>query len=83
MPNEKHTVHLREGGKVVIDGDRVELHLDGPLVFGRKRWTRYLTPQEEASRSFSYGGQESALKERLAEAFRAVPMIVHEDPSDD
>lgn len=80
---DKNIVHLKEGGKVIIDGDRVELHLTGPLTFHRSHWVHYLTPSEEARRAFTYGGPERALTAKLAEAFTAVPMIVYKDSSDD
>lgn len=80
---DKHIVHLKDGDKVVIEGDRVELHLSGPLVFNRQHWTRYLAPREEASRAFNYGGPETAIRAKLEEAFTAVPMKVYKDSSDD
>lgn len=77
---EKHTVHLREGGKVIIDETgRVELHLDGPLVFHRKCWVKYLQPSEEANRAVAYSNLTSPLTRQLAEAFTAVPIIVHRE----
>lgn len=79
---DKHTVHLREGGKVLIDGDRVEVHLSQPFVFHRKHWIRYFLPSEEARRTILAGGRSTdAVAEALAEAFAAVPMVVH--PEDD
>lgn len=79
---EKHTVHCREGGKVVIDGDRVEVHLPGPIVVHRKQWVKWLSPREEASRALTYatGGNRAAAM--LEEAFAAVPMTVHAEADD-
>lgn len=76
---EKHTVHCREGGKVVIDGNRVEVHLPGPIVVQRGQWVKYLTPREEARRSISYatGGNGNRIEAMIEEAFTAVPMVVH------
>lgn len=75
--SEKHTIHLRKGGKVKIKGDVVELHLDGPLVFDRKHWICYLTPSEEARRALDYASTKQDITTMLAEAFHAVPMVVH------
>ena len=79
---EKHTVHCRNGGKVVIDGDRVEIHMAGPIVVRRKEWIVYLTPAEEARRALDYA-KPSVAQAMLEEAFTAVRMTVHSDPSDD
>ena len=78
QPKEKHTVHCRDGGKVVIDGDRVEVHLPGPIVVHRKHWVKYLLPREEAHRAINYAGSNRA-EAMLEEAFSAVPMVVHPD----
>ena len=79
---EKHTVHLRSGGKVTISGEgRVELHLSGPLIFQRKDWVQYLANSEEARRAISYSNVTQDITNMLAEAFQAVPMVVH--PEDD
>lgn len=79
---DKHTVHLREGGKAIFHGNgEVELHLEGPLLFHRQDWIKYLMPDEEARRAVSNSNLTSALTKHLAEAFRAVPMVVH--PEDD
>lgn len=78
MSGEKHTVHLREGGKVVIDGDRVEVHFPGPFVTTRKQYNRFLSPDEEANRTL-YGAGERMVAAMLAEAFRAVPIEVVRD----
>ncbi|WP_421358197.1 hypothetical protein [Agrobacterium rosae] len=82
MTTEKHIVHCRAGGKVIIDGDRVEIYLNGPIVVHRKQWCKYLTPLEEAERSFRYDA-ETTSKLMLEEAYEAVPMKVHKDPTDD
>src|SRR5688572_15952825 len=44
---EKHTVHLPDGGKVVIDGDEVTVHLAEPIKVRRSHWIRYFSPAEE------------------------------------
>lgn len=77
--SDKHTVHLRDGGKVIIDGDRVELHLAAPLVFHRKHWIQYFPPSVEASRAVSYANVAHALADKVAEAFAAVPMVVYRE----
>lgn len=79
---EKHTVHLRNGSKAIVDADgKVELHLAGPLRFRRKQWICYLMPGEEARRALDYSSVRQEIADMLAEAFRAVPMVVH--PEDD
>ena len=75
---DKHTVHCRDGGKVVIDGDRVEIHLPGPIVVRRQSWTCHLSAAEEARRSMSYTAASQPEK-MLEEAFRAVPQVVHHE----
>ncbi|MCR6502539.1 hypothetical protein MUO32_26280 [Shinella sp. CPCC 101442] len=75
---EKHTVHCRAGGKVVIDGDRVEIHLPGPIVVRRQSWTIHLSPAEEARRSISHN-TISQPEKMLEEAFQAVPQVVHHE----
>lgn len=78
---DKHTVHCRNGGTVIIDGDRVEVQLSEPIVFQRKKWTRYFVPSEEARRTMMYGGPETRIASMLEEAFQAVPMVSY--PEDD
>lgn len=80
---DKHIVHCRNGGKVIIDGDRVEVHLDGPLVYQRSQWITYFPPAEEARRTMMRGGPETSIAGMLTEAFRAVPQVVHRDPRED
>lgn len=75
---DKNIVHLRKGGKVVIDGDRVEVYLDGPVVFHRKHWVRHILPAEEASRCLR-GATEDPVGSALVEAFAAVPMTVYRE----
>lgn len=80
---EKHTIHCRDGGKVIIEGDRIEIHPPGPIVIHRSQWTRHLSPREEMQRALNRGGPYSRIEAMLEEAFKAVPMTVHADPSDD
>ena len=80
---DKHTVHCRNGGKVVIDGDRVEVHLAGPLVLQRKHWTRYYVPAQEVERTLTYQSPLAGIRSMLEEAFRVVPQVVHRDPRGD
>ncbi|WP_062114001.1 hypothetical protein [Aureimonas sp. AU40] len=75
---EKHTVHLRNGGKVVMEGDRCEIHLAGPIVVHRRHWIRLLSPREEVDRTLSYG-ESRGVEAALEEAFTAVPMTVYPD----
>lgn len=75
---ERHTIHCRAGGKVVIDGDRVEVHLPGPVVVSRRKWVKYLTPHEEAQRAATYEDPR-IVEAMLKEAFTAVPMKVYPD----
>ena len=81
-PVEKHIVHCRNGGKVIIEGDRVEIHPSEPIVVMRGHWVKYLSPSEEAHRALENIGR-SAAREMLEEAFTAVPMHVYEDDYDD
>lgn len=79
---EKHTVHCRNGGRVVIEGDRVEIHLDSPLVYQRSQWTTYFPPAEEVRRTMMRGGAEVSIASMMEEAFRAVPQVVHPERAD-
>ena len=80
---DKHIVHCRNGGKVIINGDRVEVHLDGPLVYQRSQWISYFPPAEEVRRTMMRSGPENSIAKMLEEAFRAVPQVVHRDPRED
>lgn len=78
MSGERHIVHCKSGGKVVLDGDQVEIHLPGPIVIRRSKWIKYFTPKEEARRALDYAATTQA-NLMLEEAFTAVPMVVHDD----
>lgn len=80
-PVAKHTVHCRNGGKVIIEGDRVEIHLPSPIVVTRSHWVKPLTPHEEARRSLDRSTSTAHLM--LEEAFTAVPMHVYWENDDD
>lgn len=74
---ERNIVHCRNGRKVVIDGDRIEIHLEGPLVYHRSQWIHYLLPTEEVRRTMMQSGPETSIAAMMEEAFRAVPMVVY------
>ncbi|MEQ9634772.1 MAG: hypothetical protein RLW68_01675 [Devosia marina] len=78
---DKHIVHLREGGRVIIEGDRVEVHLTQPFTVHRKNWICHFSPAEEVRRTLLCAGAGDAIAEALVEAFTAVPMVAH--PEDD
>jgi hypothetical protein len=75
----KHIVHCREGGKVIIDGDAVEVHLDGPIKITRKHWVRYFSPADEVRRTVLCSGYTARIEDMLKEAFAAVPMTVYHE----
>lgn len=77
--SEKHTVHCRDGGKVVICGDEVEIHLAGPIKVRRQHWIRYFPPCEEVRRTMTGGTATRRVEHMLEEAFGAVPMVVYPD----
>ncbi len=74
---DKHIVHCRNGGKVVIDGNRVEVHLPGPVIVHRKTWTKHFVPAEEVRRTLAFSDSNRPVEAMLEEAFQAVPQVVH------
>jgi hypothetical protein len=73
----KHTIHCRDGGKVVLNGDEVEVYLPEPIRLRRKRWIHYISPRVEVSRSLPFSSYASRVERMLEEAFTAVPMKVY------
>ncbi len=78
---EKHTIHLANGDKVTVVGNRYEVHLAAPIVFHRKSWIRGFTAKDEVSRT-TYSSDFARITEALETAFRAVPQVVAEEKSD-
>lgn len=75
--SERHTVHLADGSKVVVDGDRYEVYLARPLTFRRGDWICWFSPEDEARRTAHAVSYEQPILDALAAAFRAIPQIVH------
>lgn len=76
---ERNIVHCRDGGKVVIEGDRIEVHLTGPVVVKRKSFTSFVHPRDEVRRTLQLSSPVKVIEAMLEEAFRAVPMTVYKE----
>jgi len=79
---DKHIIHLPEGGRVIIEGDRVEIHLAGPIVVQRKRWIRYFIPEEEVRRTLLACDVMRDIEKALVSAFSTAPMTVYPESGD-
>lgn len=78
---DRNIVHCQDGGKVIIEGDRVEVHLPGPLVFHRKHFSSMYAPREEVRRTVQTSSYRT-IEAMLEESFRAVPMTLHREAAE-
>lgn len=76
---ERNIVHCKDGGKVIIEGDRVEVYLTGPVVVTRKQFSSMFHPREEVRRTLQFSSPAKVIEGMLEEAFRAVPMTIHRE----
>lgn len=77
MKPDRHTIHLADSSKVVIEGDRVEVHLGAPIIVHRKRWIRHFMPDEEVRRTLLGTTYAKPITDALERAFTDVPMTAY------
>lgn len=80
--SEKHTIHLPDGSRVEVTGDKYEIHLAKPIVVHRKQWIRWFSPADEVSRTILAIGVDKPIRSALEVAFKAVPQVVHSEDDD-
>jgi len=78
---ERHTIHLPDGTRVEVVGDRYEVHLAAPIVVHRKHWIRSFTAAEEVRRTYVETACDPVTK-AIEAAFRTVPQIIYGDSDD-
>ena len=81
MTGERHTIHMPDGTRVDVVGNRYEVHLTKPIVVQRKSWVRGFSANEEVRRTLDTTAADPIAK-ALEFAFRAVPQVVHSDDDD-
>lgn len=77
-PTERHTIHLPDGNRVEVTGDRYEIHLSGPIVVYRKHWVGSFTAAQEVERTIDYGPPRQ-VKDALEAAFKTIPQVIYGD----
>lgn len=81
MTRERHTIHMPDGTRVEVVGDRYEVHLAKPIIVHRRKWICGLTTNEEVRRTLDTTAVDPIAK-ALETAFRAVLQVVHSDDDD-
>lgn len=81
MISERHTIHMPDGTRIEVIGDRYEVRLAKPIVVHRRKWIRGFTANEEVRRTMDSTTADPVAK-ALEFAFRAVPQVIHTDDDD-
>ena len=81
MGEARHTVHMPDGTRIEVFGDRYEVHLAKPIVVHRKHWVISLTASEEVRRTMLLAPNE--IEKAIECAFKTIPQIIYPDSAND
>lgn len=72
---QRHTIHLADGTRIEVFGDRYDVHLPNPISVHRKQWVIALSAIDEVERTLLFTSY-APVRDALEKAFRTIPQIV-------